>query len=275
MKHNLTIFRYLYKLRLTPAIFAALAIASCAPSRYSAPRVELTYEYKGESRQLRPAIDRILDDSVLTPAFIGIKIVTADSGEVLYERNESKLFHPASNEKLLTTAASLRFLGSWYKFETTLRMDGTIRDSILDGNLIVKGCGDPLITGATLDSFATVLAARGIRSITGDLVGDISAFDTVSWGEGWMWDDEPSTDAAFISPLTVNSNSIDVHVVPGRRTGDRPRVSCDPAVDIFQVVNDAVTTNDTTLPDLLVDRRKGENVIRGELIGELGFPPDA
>jgi D-alanyl-D-alanine carboxypeptidase/D-alanyl-D-alanine-endopeptidase (penicillin-binding protein 4) len=210
---------------------------------------------------MRPAIDRILDDSILTPAFMGIQIVTADSGEVLYERNERKLFHPASNMKLLTTAASLRFLGSWYKFATTVGTDGTIRDSILDGNLIVRGCGDPLISSATLDSFATILASKGIRSISGDLVGDISAFDSLAWGEGWMWDDEPSTDAAFISPLTVNANSMDVHVAPGRKTGDRPRVSSDPAIDVFQIVNNAVTTNDTTLPELVVDRRKGENVV--------------
>jgi D-alanyl-D-alanine carboxypeptidase/D-alanyl-D-alanine-endopeptidase (penicillin-binding protein 4) len=54
---------------------------------------------------------------------------------------------------------------------------------------------------------------------------------------------------------------MNVHVIPGRRTGDHPRVSCDPDVGLFQVVNDAVTSSDTALPELVVDRKKGENVV--------------
>ncbi len=251
-------------------------LSSCTGSRQAGRTYELTYDLKGAQKPVSAEIDRILDNPVFSPAFVGIEIATADSGAVLYQRYESKLFHPASNMKLLSTAASVRFLGTWFKFTTSVTTDGNVIDSVLHGNICVKGSGDPLMTTAILDSLSISIKGAGIRSITGDLVGDVSAYDSIQWGSGWMWDDEPSTDAAFITPLTINENSIDVVVVPGRKTGDPVRVTTDPPGDYLEIENEAVTSGDTLLPDFTIDRQKGANVVsvKGHLTpghGELRY----
>jgi D-alanyl-D-alanine carboxypeptidase/D-alanyl-D-alanine-endopeptidase (penicillin-binding protein 4) len=210
---------------------------------------------------LQQTIDAILDDSLLAPCLFGAQIITAEGAHVLYERNSDKLFHPASNMKLLTTSAGLVALGDGYNMKTSFSSDGEIRDSTLHGSLFIHGAGDPLIRTDQLDSVAAAMYRRGIRSIAGDLVGGTSLFDTLAWGSGWMWDDEPSTDAAFMTPLTINSNSIEVDVFPGNKTGEKPEIHTLPVTSYVTIVNTATTTSDTLIPPLDVTRLRGQNTI--------------
>jgi PBP4 family serine-type D-alanyl-D-alanine carboxypeptidase len=201
-----------------------------------------------------------------------MKIISADDGRVLYERNGNKLFHPASNMKLLTTATALAVLGTDFKFKTTFQADGKLEDSTLRGNIHVKGVGDPLVRTEHLDSVAWQLRQRGIRRVTGDIVGDVSYFDTLYWGLGWMWDDEPSTDAAFLTPLTINSNSLEIVVAPGHKTGDGVQALIEPNTTYVELLNKGLTSPDTALPPLDVTRLRGQNtiIISGRLAPGMG-----
>lgn len=248
-------------------IAAILFIPACAGiqpnARPDASRHSTTPDF--DAIGLR--IDSILADPVLAPSFIGLTIMSVDDGTVLYDRNAEKLFHPASNMKLFTTSLALALLGTDYSVTTRFYADGTMRDGILQGNLVVKGAGDPILAIEDFDSVAAQLHRIGIHSITGDLIGDISYFDSLSWGKGWMWDDEPYADEAFISPFTVNDNSVTITVAPGKRDRDPLSVSINPMTGFLTVQNSGVTSDDTTQPRLEVGRPRGMNAfyVRGTM----------
>src|SRR5262245_26753726 len=76
--------------------------------------------HAADRRPLAPRITTILSSPDLSRAFWGIHVVSLNSGEVLYTQNADKLFVPASNTKLFTTAAVLSLIGPDYKFRTKI-----------------------------------------------------------------------------------------------------------------------------------------------------------
>jgi D-alanyl-D-alanine carboxypeptidase/D-alanyl-D-alanine-endopeptidase (penicillin-binding protein 4) len=254
-------------------VLIALTLASCSSSTQStAPRVLISNDVLPKvavipKTILQSKIDTLLNDSTLAPCFIGLKVVSLDNGNVLYERDSRKLFHPASNMKLLTAATGLHMLGRDFQYTTHLYSDAQPAHGVIEGNIYVKGTGDPLLTTDDLDTIALALQEHGITSIRGDLVGDVSFFDSLYWGAGWMWDDEPDPDEAFITPLTVNDNSIELTVNAGNRVGDPTHIDIHPATSFMDVINVSVTSNDTLLPPLSVKRlnRKNTIVVQGRI----------
>lgn len=210
-------------------------------------------------------IDSLLNNKLLDAAFVGIKVVNLTKNETIYEKNPNKLFRPASNMKLFTTAAAIELLPADFYFKTELITDGDIVDSILYGNLFLKGYGDPMLKTGDLDSLVKYLTIKNIKRIKGNLVGDVSYFDDNYWGKGWMWDDEPEPFAAFITPLTINENSVKVFVTPGTKIGEPAKVKIEPATEYVHIVNSAFTSaiNDTGLEKIVVirDRKERNNVI--------------
>ena len=150
---------------------------------------------------LRSDIDNVLQDDLFTTASIGIKVVSVDSGEVIYSKNANKLHHPASTTKLFTAAAALVKLGQDCQFETTLYTD-KVTDGKVVGNIYLKGSADPVLQSNDIINLADSIVQSGITSIEGNLVVDESYFDTVREGPGWMWDDRPLQ----ISALSIREN---------------------------------------------------------------------
>lgn len=217
-------------------------------------------------------IDSLLNNKLLDAAFVGIKVVNLTKNETIYEKNSNKLFRPASNMKLITTGAAIELLPADYHFKTELITDGDIVDSILDGNLYLKGYGDPLLQTGDLDSLINYLTTKRIKRIKGNLIGDVSYFDDIYWGKGWMWDDEPDPFAAFITPLTINGNSVKIFVTPGAKIGETVKVRIEPASGYVHIVNSAITSaiNDTAVEKLSVSRNRQE---RNNVITVLGYIP--
>ncbi len=143
------------------------------------------------SDTLAARLDRVLRTSRAEPVFWGIYVRDVSSGRVLYERNADHAFLPASNQKLFTTAAALDALGSTYRYETTLHFDGAVQDSIMRGDLIIRGSGDPSFGSVEIRSvdplrvWAERLHAMGVRRIEGRLIGDDDVFDDRPYPEGW------------------------------------------------------------------------------------------
>jgi len=246
--------------------FAVLFVFLQACSTISTTRQTSPGTLTGRA-QLQSKIDSILDDSVFAPSLIGMKIISLDDDKVLYTRNSGKLFHPASNMKLLTTSTAVSLLDKDFRFTTRTYSDREAKDGILSGNLYVKGSGDPLTNTADLDSMAASVKQLGINKITGNLVGNVTYFDDVPWGSGWMWDDEPDAYAAFITPLTVNDNAVHLTVRPGKANGDSLSFSVEPQTHYVPVTNYGVTSSDTSLPELSATRRKNDTttIIRGHM----------
>ena len=113
--------------------------------------------------------------------------------------------------KILTSAAGLKFLGTKYEFKTSLFYEGEIVDSVLYGHLFVVGGCDPDFTSSDLEKFTQSVKNLGIKKITGNIYGDVSMKDSLFWGNGWMWDDDPSTDAPYMSALNINDNAVTIN----------------------------------------------------------------
>ena len=151
----------------------------------------------GSSRaELRHTIDSLTSQPVFRNAHWGVLVVNSRTGDTLYSKNAGKLFMPASNMKIITSAVALALLGPDYTYKTTFLADGPVRDSLLDGNLLVIGRGDPTISDnmrgvatTVMDALADSLRAHGVRQINGSLARVGNAFPDSVHGYGWEWDD--------------------------------------------------------------------------------------
>ncbi|HEY0097896.1 MAG TPA: D-alanyl-D-alanine carboxypeptidase/D-alanyl-D-alanine-endopeptidase [Pyrinomonadaceae bacterium] len=196
---------------------------------------------------LRARIHEVLRQPALAPAIFAIKVVSLDTGRVLFEENAEKLLMPASNMKLYTVAAALDRLGPDFRFHTSAYAPeppdnkGKVR-----GDLIIYGRGDPTFAtrfngvGSTdylkgIDELAANIYAAGVRRVEGDLVGDESYFTGAPRSPGWEWDDLQWYYGADVSALTVNDNALDLSVKPGAKVGDPCVVTTGP--NIAHIVN--------------------------------------
>jgi len=214
-----------------------------------------------KSDQFITSMNNIINDSILRPCFVGIKVVELKDGKTLYEYNSDKLFHPASNMKLLTTATAINLLPQEFRFVTELYSDGVLENNTLKGNLCIKGSGDPLFSTTDIESLLIQLKLLGIKNINGDLIGDVSLFDSLYWGEGWMWDDEPAPEETFITPLSINRNSIGIYVFPSTNLGDTLSYELEEKSSYFKIINHGITSFDTLIPICNLTRIKRENTL--------------
>ncbi|MDP9865491.1 MULTISPECIES: D-alanyl-D-alanine carboxypeptidase/D-alanyl-D-alanine endopeptidase [Streptosporangium] len=246
--------------RRTTISVSALLLASLAWA--SAPASAL--EPASGVTDLVKDIDQILSDARLTPARAGVVVKSAASGEELYALDSGKILTPASNAKLVTSAAAVETLGLDYRFTTSVLSSGRRAGSALAGNLYLRGTGDPTLLAADYDALAARVAASGIKVVTGKLVADDTWFDSVRLGTDWAWDDEPYYYAAQISALTASPNtdydagSVIVSVAPGDAAGGPAKVSTTPETDYLKIDNRATTGTET---DVLVERQHSTNTV--------------
>jgi len=186
-------------------VVAPFALGACATVMH-------TVNPSGSARVgLTHTIDSLTSQPIFRNAQWGVLIVNPRTGDTLYSKNAGKLFMPASNMKIVTSAVALTLLGADYSYKTTFATDGEVRDSLLDGNLIVIGRGDPTISDnmrglATLvmDTLADSVRAHGIRQVTGSLTRVGNAFPDSVHGYGWEWDDLGEYYASGVDELIFN-----------------------------------------------------------------------
>ncbi len=216
---------------------------------------------------LKRQIESALSDSALYQSRTGIKVVSLGTGQVLFQKSNQLLFHPASNMKLLTTATALKKLGPNYRLKTFFLTDtSSVKDSTISGNLYIKGFGNPALMTKDLWGIAQKFKELDIRKITGDLICDETYLDDYYRGAGWMWDDASSRSYPPIGALTVNRNCVTVKVKPGAEVGDTVAVYLDPPTSYVTIENFGATadSSDTTLlKDFKIERkwREGQNTI--------------
>jgi serine-type D-Ala-D-Ala carboxypeptidase/endopeptidase (penicillin-binding protein 4) len=188
------------------------------------------------ARQLQQALDEIVAQTPLHAARVGIMVASLDSGQVLYARDPDVLLNPASNVKLFTSAAVLTKLGPEYHFDTEVLADaapsgGTVK------SLYVKGKGDPTLVTERLWALAGDIAHRGVKVVAGDILVDDGYFDGEREGPGY---DQEKGDRSYLAPigaLSLNFNSVAIHVAAGARPGDKGRVEVEPASEYLEVEN--------------------------------------
>jgi D-alanyl-D-alanine carboxypeptidase/D-alanyl-D-alanine-endopeptidase (penicillin-binding protein 4) len=192
-------------------------------------------------------LEQLLADPALNGATVSLMVRDARSGSTLYQHNSRTRLIPASNLKLLTTAAAMDVLGPQYRFSTQLLSNGTLQGERLTGNLYLKGLGDPTTQFADYQALAAQLAAQGVRQVQGDLVFDDTFFDAERLGVDWAHDDESTYYGAQISALTVSPNTdfdagtLLVTAKAPSGVGQPVSVVVSPSTDYVQLSNRAVS----------------------------------
>ncbi|WP_339541666.1 D-alanyl-D-alanine carboxypeptidase/D-alanyl-D-alanine endopeptidase [Pseudomonas sp. JAI120] len=192
-------------------------------------------------------LDHLLADPALDGATVSVMVRDARSGSTLYQHNPRTRLIPASNLKLLTTAAAMDVLGPQYRFSTQLLSDGTRQGERLTGNLYLRGLGDPTTQFADYQALAAQLASQGLRQVQGDLVFDDTWFDAERLGVDWAQDDESTYYGAQISALTVSPNAdfdagtLLVTAKAPVALGQPVSVVVSPSTDYVQLSNRAVS----------------------------------
>jgi D-alanyl-D-alanine carboxypeptidase/D-alanyl-D-alanine-endopeptidase (penicillin-binding protein 4) len=193
--------------------------------------------------------------------FFGVYVYSLDRHVVVFSHNGEQWFTPASNAKLFTLAAALTLLGPDYRIHTAL-LSTAAPDAhgVIDGDVILKGVGDPSLSGRPYPyrpdppapqlpfdpgrvprALARQLAARGITRITGSIIGDDSYFTPAPYPPGWAIGDEMWDYGAPVSALTLNDNTRFLQIFPAA-VGEAPRLVWSPAVGAPRLSNRAATT---------------------------------
>jgi serine-type D-Ala-D-Ala carboxypeptidase/endopeptidase (penicillin-binding protein 4) len=187
--------------------------------------------------QLSTAINQIIDRPELRRYRWGIVVQSLNSNNQLYNRDGDRLFIPASNVKLITTAVALRQLGAMTRLRTSVyQLPSTGNTS----NLLVVGRGDPSLTAAGLQSIAQQLKQSGQNKI-GQISFDDSYFRGEQINSDWEWGDLSTDYAPAINGLMFGQNSNPLTVSP-QQVGMPLRYNWkDPSLNNWQVDNQSLT----------------------------------
>jgi len=228
---------------------------------------------------LAEKIAAIMAEPNIARGWWGIHVVSLETGRTLFEMNPDKLFTPASNTKMFTTATALATLGPDYKTRTTVETNGTLDlHGRVTGDLILVGRGDPNLSGRVipyamrterrtphlklLEELADQVAAKGVKVVDGDIVGDDSYFAFERYPDGWSSDDLMWEYGAPVSALTLNDNVVFVNILPGSSVGDKAFLRLDPDTTYYEIDNRITTTAAASGPRRIsIDRQPGSRTI--------------
>lgn len=207
----------------------------------------------------------------------GLLIVDAKTGETLYQQNADRYFLPASNMKLFSTALALGKLGPDYRFHTTVETRGSLSNGVLTGNLALVGRGDPNLSNRrfpyelkeefegppekVLSELADGVVAKGVKEISGDVIGDDSYFPRERYPSGWEIDDMVWEYGAAISAIVVDDNTVTLTLTPGDRPGSAVQATENPATPDFLVKNEVTTSAPDVKSDLTLTREPGASLV--------------
>ena len=210
--------------------------------------------------ELPSRLDAIIDGAAsLSHAFVGLRVVRLSDGRVLYSRNSDRLFVPASNMKLFTTALALAKLGGDYRFTTQIGSEVALDSAgTLSGDLELVGGGDPSLSGrqypydphasptqvysfGAIDELADQLVAHGLRRIAGNIVGDDTRYVWEPQPGPWSSDSATREYGAPVSALVLHDNTFALTLHPAARAGDLARIALAPPFENFVIDNRVVT----------------------------------
>jgi D-alanyl-D-alanine carboxypeptidase/D-alanyl-D-alanine-endopeptidase (penicillin-binding protein 4) len=219
-----------------------------------------------ESSDLAREIDRVIDESNLTQARWGVLVKSLADQKVLYARDADKLFTPASNMKIYTTACALDLLGGDYVWRTSVYADKQPDSSgVIDGDLTLYGRGAPDLDSNHKDglpALASQLWQHGVRRIKGNIVGDESYFRGELFGLGWQWNDLQWYFGAEPSALTIDANATELTIAPGAKIGSAASVTERRENGYFHLTNNTTTGERAAPTTIGINRGLSDNEIR-------------
>ncbi len=164
----------------------------------------------------RSALAAALDDAVAVPGVsrrrTGVVVVDLASSSVVYALNPEVPLEPASTEKLPLAVTALQRLGGTFRTYTAVLGSGSRSGTTWNGDLVIKGFGDPMLTSAGLDGLARAIRHQGITAVSGGVVGDESYFDAARTAPGWKAS-FAKNESPLLSALVVDRGVLDGHSV--------------------------------------------------------------
>jgi D-alanyl-D-alanine carboxypeptidase/D-alanyl-D-alanine-endopeptidase (penicillin-binding protein 4) len=239
-----------------------LGVAGCT----HAPPAVAPHTNSRAERALTSDLNRIFNAPVMEQGLWGVEVKSLATGRILYALNARKLMMPASNMKIVTLATAAETLGWDYRFRTTLETLAPIENGALQGDLVIRGSGDPTINARgnrakeIFDEWAAALKAAGILRIDGAIVGDDSAFDDVWLGQGWSWDYLQDGYAAPMGALELNEDIAQLSVRPGTKAGDPAALELTPGSGL-RLANRVVTGEPASAIAIAFERRVNDSVL--------------
>jgi D-alanyl-D-alanine carboxypeptidase/D-alanyl-D-alanine-endopeptidase (penicillin-binding protein 4) len=226
----------------------------------------------------RAKVEKILGAADVNRGYWGMLVEDADSGEVLYSLNADRYFLPASNAKLFTAALTLATLGSDYCFHTTIESRSAAdADGVLHGDLVLVGRGDPNLSNRVfpfakkaerdgppekiLAELADAVVARGVKKISGDVIGDDSYFAGGAYPSGWAIDDMLWSYGVPVSALEINDGVFFLELHAGETAGTPATFTVAPSTNVYQIRNEVVTGAKGSAQKLSVSREPGSTLI--------------
>ena len=221
------------------------------------------------AQSLHAEIDALLNVEWLRYGYCGVVVRDLQTGETLYRRDSERMLIPASNMKLLVTAAALHRLGPEYRFRTRVWMRGTLLpDGTLRGDLILQGLGDATLEMRGLETLAQQVRQAGVQRVQGYLLYDDSWLDAERYGFGWSSDDEPFGYQAQMSALCAERNAVRLYAKPAAQVGEPALLRLEPDTDYVELVN-RTRTGERGAPNTGVratrTRARNQSIIEGTL----------
>lgn len=170
-----------------------------------------------QAQTLAERLEKLLDSPLLRTSEVGITVYDLTVQQPVFAYQDKKLYRPASIEKLLTGITALKELGPNHAFTTSVYYKGVVTDSVLCGDLYVRGGFDSEFDEREMDYLVQRVKASGIRRVTGRLLGDVSFTDSLYYGDGWSWNDAVYEFQPCLSPLMFCKGTVRVTATPSVR----------------------------------------------------------
>ncbi len=198
---------------------------------------------------LDAAYSKFENDPQLKYGLSSLTILNAQTGETLFSKNGNIGMAPASTLKTVTTITAYHILGKDFKWETTLGYSGTLKNGILNGDLIITGGGDPTLGSnryeqskpeLLLTRWINAIKKAGIKKINGRLIGDDKLFGTQIIPLGWIWQDIGNYYGAGATSLSWKENEVGIRFKAGAKVGDKTELITKEHSN-FTIINEVIT----------------------------------
>lgn len=198
-------------------------------------------------------VEAFKSDKNLRHASWSLYVKEVGTQKDVFAFNQQLSLTPASTQKIITTACALELLGELYVYKTKIQYIGHITaEGVLNGNLIVKGAGDPTlesenfdenkISEITLEKIAKAIEKAGIKKVEGNIIVDVSVYDDFVTPVNWLWTDIGNYFGAGPSGLSYKDNKVIVYFKSGANTGDSTYiVRTEPEVSSLKIINEVKT----------------------------------
>ena len=194
-----------------------------------------TFSFCSSQTAVDKAVEALVNDPGMKHGSFSFCLIDVESGKEIAGYNSQKSLIPASSLKVVTTATALEILGSDYRFKTNLEYDGELNNGVLEGNLYIKGFGDPTLGSpdfeaadnleTILTKFYRAIKTAGIEEIRGQVVGDGSYFDYAANGRTWIWEDLGNYYGAGAFGLNIHENLFFIKFQQESKLGATPPIA--------------------------------------------------